>query len=238
MLAMRLWILTPLLALFSLAQAQEAAKSAPPVDPAIRAKALEIVQTLQQANEMLGNGQSDAALAKVNAALQADPRSVAGYLLRAAIYVQKKMWTEAQNDYETAHMISPHMRSIGFDLAEIQFAQKHYALARPGFVGLEMPAGTSIEKLDDLADLAAYKVFLCDLFGGNDALAAKELDAFNQVGANASYYFSNAAWDLVHHKNSEATGWLLSASNIYPPQKNGFYTASLIETGYLPLSNK
>jgi hypothetical protein len=55
------------------------------------------------------------------------------------------------------------------------------------------------------------------------------------VGGNPSYYFANAAWDLVHHKPDEARSWLGSASDIYTPAKNGFYAASLFDTGYLPL---
>jgi hypothetical protein len=52
---------------------------------------------------------------------------------------------------------------------------------------------------------------------------------------NPSYYFSNAAWDLVHKNLDDARGWLLSASRIYPPEKNQYYAQSLRDLGYLPI---
>ena len=86
-----------------------------------------------------------------------------------------------------------------------------------------------------LGDLAAYKVFLCDLLSGHDAVADKELDAFNQAGTNASYYFANIAWFLYHKKTNEARDWLKSAQNIYEPYKVDLYSATLIELHFLPL---
>jgi hypothetical protein len=105
--------------------------------------------------------------------------------------------------------------------------QKQYDVARPGFVALENDP--------DMGDFASYKVFLCDLFGGHPDVAKKELDAFDDVMGNPSYYFSNAAWSLVHKNTEEARSWLLSASRIYPPQKNVYYAQSLRDLGYLPL---
>jgi hypothetical protein len=105
--------------------------------------------------------------------------------------------------------------------------QKQYDAARPGFVALESDP--------DMGDFASYKVFLCDLFGGHEAAAKKELDVFNVAMENPSYYFSNAAWDLVHKNLDDARSWLLSASRIYPLQKNTYYAQSLRDLGYLPI---
>jgi hypothetical protein len=118
---------------------------------------------------------------------------------------------------------------IKFDQAELKFMQKKYDDARPGFVGLQSDK--------DFGDFATYKVFLCDLFGAHQEVAAKELDALNQVGGNPSYYFGNAAWDLVHHKTNEASDWLRSAARIYAnaPAKIAQYTTSLRDLGYLPI---
>ena len=83
--------------------------------------------------------------------------------------------------------------------------------------------------------MASYKVFLCDLFGGREDLASKELDIFNQAGRNASYYFANAAWSLYHHKTDDGRDWLTQAMNIYAPNKCRLYAKSLVDLGYLPL---
>jgi tetratricopeptide (TPR) repeat protein len=210
-------------------RAQEVVKSTPTVSPELAAKADELVGMLRDANDLLGKGDTNGALVKVNAVLQADPRSLAGYVLRGAIYSKEKQWAKAQGDYEAAHLISPHSPVVQFNLAEIHFVQKQYDAARPGFIALE------VDHDSDLGDLASYKVFLCDLLAGHDAVAQQELDAFNKVGGNPSYYFANAAWNLVHHKPDDARDWLASANNIYAEEKNGFYAASLFDLGYLPL---
>jgi tetratricopeptide (TPR) repeat protein len=197
---------------------------------ALQAKAQAIVDMLHDAGKMFNAGDIDGSLAKVNQAIQADPKSVAGYLLRGAIYTKKNMYPQAQNDFQTAYLLAPNSNVVQFNLSEIKFIQKQYDAARPGFVQL-----VSADKDSDIGDLANYKVFLCDLFGSHEDLAAKELDAFNQVGSNASYYYANAAWDLFHHQTEDARGWLQSATNIYAPQKNGFYMTSLTQLGYLPL---
>ncbi len=228
---MRIRFFLSLLVLSSMAHGQQVTKSpeSVAVDPAVEAQAKAIVLLLRDANDMLSHGNPDGALEKVNTVIQQDPRSLAAYLLRGAIYSQKKMWDKAQGDYEAAHLINPHSLVVQFNLAEVNFAQKKYDDAKPGFMSIESDETT------DIGDLAKYKVFLCDLFGGHDDLAQKDLDVFNQVGSRASYYFANAAWDLYHHKTEDARSWLLSASHIYSAQKIGFYAASLSDTGYLPL---
>jgi hypothetical protein len=105
--------------------------------------------------------------------------------------------------------------------------QKAYDDAHSGFI--------SLEKDPEWGDLAAYKVFLCDLFGGHEDLAQSELNAFNKVESNPSYYYSNAAWDLFHKRPESAMSWLNAAARIYPHKKVFFYSATLIEFGYLPL---
>ncbi len=86
-----------------------------------------------------------------------------------------------------------------------------------------------------MGDLAAYKVFLCDLLGGHEAVARKELDAFNDIAAKPSYFFSNAAWSLVHRNVEDARSWLNSAANVYPSAKIAYYATCLRDLGYLPL---
>jgi Tfp pilus assembly protein PilF len=182
---------------------------------------------LGQAFQLLEKKQLDAALQKVNAALQSAPQNPDAYDLRGTIYAEKKLWDQAGKDYQTALQLDGKNVQMKFNLAELEFMQKKYEVARPGFAALKQDP--------DMGDLATYKIFLCDLFGGHDDVAAKELDAFNQVGSNASFYFANAAWSLYHHKTEDARGWLMSATNIYAPNKFKLYATSLIDLGYMPL---
>jgi tetratricopeptide (TPR) repeat protein len=182
---------------------------------------------LHQAFELVDQKQLDAALAKVNASIQASPKNPNAFALRAAIEVEKKLWDQAGRDFQSALQLDRNNSQLKFDLVEIPFMQKKYDAARPGFVALEHDLG--------MGDLAAYKAFLCELFGGHEDEAAKELAVFNQVGENASYYFANAAWLIYHKKPEEARSWLMSAANIYSPAKVELYARSLIDLGYLPL---
>jgi Tfp pilus assembly protein PilF len=220
-----------LLAFAPLARAQQVTKGpdSVEVDPAAEARNAATVEILRQANQMLGHGDTDGALAKLNSVILSDPRSLDAYVLRGAIYSKKKMWDKALADFEAAHLINPHSLIVMFNIAEVDFSQNKYDSARPGFLALSSDTTT------DIGDLAAYKVFLCDLFGGHEDAAKKELDAFNEVGSHASYYFSNAAWALYHHQVEDARSWLGSAIRIYSPQKVGFYATSLSDKGYLPV---
>jgi Tfp pilus assembly protein PilF len=167
------------------------------------------------------------ALTDLSQALKLNPNSTGAYVLRASIYCQQKQWTQAEDDFKTAARLAPTNPVLKFNLVEVKFMQKQYDAARSGYVALV--------KDPDMGDFAAYKVFLCDLFGGHEAVAKKELDAFNDVAANPSYFFANAAWSLVHKNLDDARSWLLSASRIYPLRKNETYAQSLRDLGYLPI---
>jgi tetratricopeptide (TPR) repeat protein len=229
---MRLLLLLAFSAIFTAAPAQEIIRSivTQPIDPTAQAKADAVVQLLREANLLLSEKKTDDAIVKVNAALAQNPRSLDAYVLLGAIHSEQKAWDKAQSDFENAHLINPHSLVVEFNLSEIKFSQKLYDAARPGFVQLES------DKVTDIGDLAVYKAFLCDLFGGHEDAADKDLAAINEVGSGASYYFSNAAWDLFHRKFDDAQDWLRSATAIYSNQKSGFYLSSLYQLGYLPIT--
>ncbi len=191
----------------------------PPSDPA--------VPMLKQAYTMLTKGDMDGALQLTDEAVKNNPKSFAALTLRGMIYSQKKQWTSADADFTSALALDPTNIVVKFNLAEIRFVQKQYDAARSRFLPLT--------KDSTMADFAQYKVFLCDLLAGHEAVAKKELDVFNAAETHPSYYFANAAWDLYHKNIDDARTWLVSASNIYVPSKNQFYASPLKDLGYLPL---
>jgi len=186
-----------------------------------------ITAILSDAVHLMTQGQPDAALDKVNLAIRLAPQDPDPYGLRASLYAQKQAWPEAQKDYHKVLEIDPANVPAKFDLAEIKFKLKLYDQARSDFAALE--------KDEALGDLASYRVFVCDLAAGHVEAAGRELDAFNQIGGNASYYFANAAWSLYHHKTEEGRGWLTSGVQIYAQEKVNSYCTSLKDLGYLPL---
>jgi Tfp pilus assembly protein PilF len=222
------------LALSSLGQAQQPAleplnTNLAPAIPSVPAASPDksVTTTLREALQFMNQGKLDDALNKANAAILVAPQDPDAYGVRGTIYSQKKQNELALADFQKVLQLTPKYAPAKFNIAELSFRQKLYDQARPGFVELEQDP--------DLGDLATYKVFLCDLYAGHDDVAKRELDAFNQIGSNASYYFSNAAWSLYHHQIEDARGWLTSASHIYAPQKLNLFSSSLFDLGYLPL---
>ena len=185
-------------------------------------------QALSREAEILkSQGNLDGALAKASSAVQSDPNDFKAYILRGDIYSRKKSWKEAEQDFNAALKLAPDNVLARFDLAEIKLMQKQYEAARPGFLALT--------KDPDFGDLAAYKVYLCDLFGQNQFAATKELSAFNESGRHASYYYANAARRLYLGETEEAREWIQAGVKIYPPDKTIAYLSTLKDFGYLPL---
>jgi tetratricopeptide (TPR) repeat protein len=168
----------------------------------------------------------DAALALVDEAVKNNPKSNASLILRGGIYSQKKEWTSAENDFNAALAIDPTNLVVKFNLAEIKFVQKQYAEARSRFLPLVHDKG--------MGDFANYKVYLCDLFGGNEIAAKQTLDGWDEE-TGPSFFWGTAAWDLVHKNTADARSWIASAIRIFPPTQNSFYAQSLVDLGYLPL---
>jgi len=236
--------LCAVLLLSTLGRAQQlAATNAPGSTPATPAKAASSTltsptdaaqQMISSAIKRMNANDTEGALNDLSQALKLNPNSTGALVLRASIYCQKKQWTQAEDDFKAAERIAPTNVVLKFQLVEVKFKQKQYDVARPGFLALEKDPDL-LKNQPEMGDFAAYKVFLCDLLGGHEADAKKELDAFNDAMGNPSYYFGNAAWSLVHKNTEDARSWLLSASRIYPPVKNAYYAQSLRELGYLPL---
>jgi Tfp pilus assembly protein PilF len=223
-----------ILVMASLAHAQTQTPAAP--SPALRAPGPNLNSATAQARDKIADAikdmnanppDQDGALNDLNQAVQLKPDSAFPYLLRGSLFTQKKKFAEAEADFAAAYKLDPNNVVIKFNLSELKFMQKHYDDARTGFFPLQ--------KDPDMGDFAMYKVFLCDLFGGHEDQAKTELDAINQKGDDASYYFSNAAWDLYHKKTEDARSWLISASHIYDMKKFSTYGESLNYLGYLPL---
>ena len=173
--------------------------------------------------------QLDAELAAADAIVNKNPSNLVGYLQRGNAYGSERKWDLARSDYQKALVIDPKCATASFNMAELDFMQGHYDAARPGFLAIVNNA--------DFGDLAKYKVFLCDLFGGHEQVAARELAVFNQIGSEASYYFANVAWSLYHNKSGAAQSWWQSATQIFAPDKVNLYAKPLIDLGYIKVTS-
>jgi tetratricopeptide (TPR) repeat protein len=167
----------------------------------------------------------DAALAKANAAVEADPKSIDPYVVRGHLYSEMGQWEKADADFATILQIDPDNFPAQFNRCEVKLALKDYDDARQGFFNLE--------KNPDWGDLAKYKVFVCDLFAGHQIASASELETLKREETHASYFFANATWNFYHNQPREAQSWLDSATRIYPRKTIYFYAATLVDSGYI-----
>jgi hypothetical protein len=151
---------------------------------------------VEQATTDVADGKLDRARAEVIAALTLAPNNTAALDLRGSIYVEQKLWSLAERDYTRLNQISPDP-AYQYKLAQIKFLQKLYDDAQPMFAALKNDPR--------LGDLARYKVFICDLFGHHEAIAARDLALLDQTGQKPSYYFGRALW-LGFHGQSSASG--------------------------------
>jgi|SRR5579871_4222556 len=182
---------------------------------------------LKQAYELITKSKDyDGALTIVDEAVKNNPKSFAALTLRGMIYSQKKQWSSAESDFNSALVLDPKNIVVKFNLGEIKFLQKDYATARTRFEALAADP--------TMGDFASYKVFLCDLYGGNEAQAKKTLDGWDEE-TGPSFFWGNAALALFHKDTESARSWINSATTIFPPAKNQYYAQSLIDLGYLPL---
>jgi len=171
----------------------------------------------------------DGALVKVDEAQKIAPNNPNLENLRGAIYTQKKDFAKATEAFTKASQLDKKSFSPKYNLCELLFLQKKYPEALTQFQALQTE--------DPKNNLVKYKVFLCLLALDNKPEAEKLLDKMDPFDELPVYYFSKAAWDFKNANGTEAKSWLVSARNIYPPQKNALFVDALMELGYLPRDN-
>jgi tetratricopeptide (TPR) repeat protein len=171
----------------------------------------------------------DGALAKVDEAVKMAPANPNMENLRGAIYTQQKNYAKATEAFTRASQMDKKAFSPRYNLCEILFLQKKYSDALAQFQVLQAE--------DPKNDLVKYKVFLCYLVQDHPPEARKLLDKMDPFDELPVYYFSKAAWDFKNSNPTQANTWLVSARNIYPPQKNALFVDSLMELGYIPRDN-
>jgi tetratricopeptide (TPR) repeat protein len=172
-------------------------------------------------------GKYEEALAKANAAVEADPKNIIPYVLRGHIYSEMNQLDKSDADFVSILQIDPNNFPAQFNRCEIKLSKKDYDGAREGF--------TLLEKNPDWGDLAAYKVFVCDLFAGHELASRSELETFNKAGTHPSYFYANATWSFYHKETDKARSWVNSAEHIYPRKTIYFYSATLVDAGYIKL---
>ena len=219
-------VLAIYLAGFCRSLAQELAPNSAPTSSQASAQPADVVAGMvEESYRQMDDGNLDEALSGVDAAIQLDSHNASAYELRGSIYIQKKLWDRAEQDYNTALSISPTTIGFKYKLAEIKFMQNAFDEARPRYAAMEND--------ENLGDLATYKVIICDLFGGHDERAAGQLALLKQADGKPSYYYANAAWDMTHHKLKEANDLVRAAQQVFTSTNTDLYLSCLVNVNDL-----
>jgi tetratricopeptide (TPR) repeat protein len=167
----------------------------------------------------------EASLDFLNRAEVAKPSQASIANLRGAIYTRKREWASAQASFKEALRLQPDLDMAEFNLGETYFLNREYQEARQRF--------RAFLKSQPNNDLAQYKVFLCDLFGGNPSSANTFLETLQPNSNSPIYFFCKAAQAFAAGNNHEGMEFVNSAYRIYPVEANATFADSLVEKGYL-----
>ncbi len=183
---------------------------------------------MKAASAVFAKGQWELALKYVDSAIRYNPKNPDAYDLRASFYVSRKLWSRAIADYLAAQKIAPTSRTT-YDIGEVYFMSRDYENARLKFSPLKSDP--------KFADLAAYKIFMCDLMGRHDQEASTDLSLIDANADTPAHFFGHAVWELYHGNRHDGSSWLHKASDEFGPQLFEFYMLSLSEAALVTPAN-
>ncbi|NBS13240.1 MAG: hypothetical protein EBT57_00215 [Verrucomicrobia bacterium] len=105
----------------------------------------------------------EGAIKYLDVADQAKPNQANNANLRGAIYTRQRDWVKAEAAFRDSLRLQPDMPMAQFNLGEVLFLNNKYAEARERF--------QIFINSQPKNDLGMYKIYLCDLLGGNQAKA-------------------------------------------------------------------
>ncbi len=179
----------------------------------------------QEAAQAFANNQFEEATRILDEADQVEPNVSHGFNLRGAIFTKKREFDQAEAMFRKAMEVDPGMNLALFNLGEVAFLQKNYAEAKKRFQRFLEKNGTN--------DLGEFKVFLCDLQGGNAEAAKKAARAFPLSPSTPLRYYALAAVAFHEGREDDAVEYIRSAAAIYPPGQNNAFADSFLELGWL-----
>ena len=191
-----------------------------PTDPEEKFKV-----TYIRAAQAFSRNDLENAIKFLDMAEQAKPGQANTANLKGAIYTRQRDWPKAQSAFEDALKLQPDLPMAQFNLGEVLFLNNQYAKARERF--------QIFINSQPKNDLGQYKIFLCDLLGGQKAKAEDFLNSLEPNPSSPIYYFSKAAEAFAKGDKPAAMEFVGSAYRIYPPDANATFADSLVEKGYL-----
>ena len=166
-----------------------------------------VTKLVEQAADDINHHHYEAALKNADAAVALAPGNSAALNARGAALVELKRYDEASKVLSAAVANDPQNFPAQFNLAEILSLQKKYDEAATEFAALQSKFGN--------LPVLKYKIFLCALLGGHDAVAREALRDMRYPADGAAWYFAHIADDLKSGNRAEAKKLLAAAEAIH-----------------------
>lgn len=181
--------------------------------------------TYVRAAQAFSRNDLEGALTALELSDEAKPNQASNANLRGAIFTRKRDWAKAEEAFRLALKLQPDLPMAQFNLGEVLFLNNKYTEARGNFqIFLNSQPSN---------DLGLYKIYLCDLLGGNASKADSFLNSLKPNPSSPLYYFAKAAEAFHKQDKVGATEFVASAYRIYPPDANSTFADSLVEKGFL-----
>lgn len=155
--------------------------------------------------------------------------------LRGAVYTKMRRFDKARDHFSKALELAKGLNAEAFhprfNLAELDFVEKHWDAARDAFQKLLKDPGKPNTSSDTLIN---FKILICNLQQKKESEAELMMKDFDPYDADSPvYYYANAVKLFVKDDKDGANEWLESARRIYPKEVNEVYNDSLVEMGWL-----
>lgn len=181
----------------------------------------------QEALQLMNGGAVKEALTRLETITGVDAAHPAILNLRGALQVRNRELAAAAASFGAILEKEPSNGIALFNLGEVHFLQRDYAKSKSFFTRFMELTGNGDNAL------GRYKIFLCELKGGNAAAADKILAGLEPTISHPFYYFAHAAADFHRGKEDSARDYIRSAFGIYAGGLNAAFADSLVELGYL-----
>jgi len=168
----------------------------------------------------------DAVLEKLDRIERRAPPDVELLNFRGAVFAEQQRFEEAREQFKKALAIDAKAFWPRYNLAEVDFMERRYDLARSGFWRMlaDFPQN----------DLVQFKVILCDLMRDDFPRARAGLQQMKFPCDSAAYYFAHAAWEVAHGNSEGAHRWISEAGSVFGDRVSPVLVESLSQLGWMP----
>jgi len=149
----------------------------------------------------------DAALEKLQVAVQSLPDDPFVLNLLGAAYTKKKDYATARGYFEKSLVLQPDSFPPKFNIGELLFLQRQYPEARAYF--------EKMREADRRNELLQFKVFLCLLQMGDKDAAARTMKGIKYPGDTPAWYYAQAAWESKNGNTRKALEYLTAAKYVF-----------------------